>query len=95
LETTSLGMHAACGHPRGIELFDINATSNEVMPRERFTHGCHPSRGHLIIGVTERYSFTGSGFYTNIQGKRLALTGRGVHDAEVREACFIPLGNLP
>jgi hypothetical protein len=65
------------------------------MPRERFTHGCHPSRGHLIIGVTERYSLTSSGFHTNIPGKRPALPGRGVDNSEVRETSFILLGNLP
>jgi hypothetical protein len=95
LEAISLGMHAAGSDPRGIELLDINATGNEVMPRERFTHGCHPSRGHLIIGVTDGYSLTSSSFHSNIHGKLRALPGRGVHNAEIRETSFIPLGNLP
>jgi hypothetical protein len=69
LETISLWMCAAGSYPRGIELFDINATGNEVMPRERFPHGCYPSRGHLIIGVTEGYSLASSSLHTNITGE--------------------------
>jgi hypothetical protein len=69
LETISLWMRAAGSYPRRIELFDINATSNKVMQRERFTYSCYPSRGHLIIGVTEGYSFASSDLHTNITGE--------------------------
>jgi len=95
LETIALGTAAGGNYPRRIELVAVNATRHEVMLRERLPHGCYPSRRYLVIGVTEGYSLAGSSLHTNITGEWRTLSGRGVHNAEVREALFIPLGNLP
>src|SRR4029453_4408316 len=95
LKTIALGTATGGNDPRGIELFAVNATSNKIILSKRFPHGCYPSRRYLIIGVTEGYSLTSGGLYTNITGECRALSGRGVHNAEVRKALFILLGNLP
>jgi hypothetical protein len=64
------------------------------MVSERVPHGFHPSRSHLIIGITERHSVTDRGLDPDIAGKRLAPSGRGVDDAKVRDSWGITPGKM-